>query len=141
MAKYINADNLIKGLKEQHGEIVKKIASAKTVEEKEKLKINSENVAGLIFLINYLDGESVIPAEEVEKLYFERDLALMQLKNDYGVGVGERKNPNCITVVRCKDCIYSENEGQDILFCSNFSKDMMPDDYCSVGEREEQNED
>lgn len=44
---------------------------------------------------------------------------------------------DAVEVVRCKDCIYRENEGQDILFCSNFSKDMMPDDYCSCGERRE----
>lgn len=42
-----------------------------------------------------------------------------------------------VEVVRCKDCIYHDNEGEDIVFCANFLKDMMPDDYCSVGERKE----
>ncbi len=36
-------------------------------------------------------------------------------------------------VVRCHECIYSTNPGNDILFCDHFERDMMPDDFCSCG--------
>lgn len=41
-------------------------------------------------------------------------------------------------VVRCHECIYRKNERKDILFCDNFERDMLPDDFCSVGERKEE---
>lgn len=42
-----------------------------------------------------------------------------------------------VPVVRCRECIYRKNERKDILFCDNFERDMLPDDFCSVGERKE----
>lgn len=42
-----------------------------------------------------------------------------------------------VPVVRCRECIYHKNERKDILFCDNFERDMLPDDFCSVGERRE----
>lgn len=38
-------------------------------------------------------------------------------------------------VVRCRECIHKGREGKDIVFCKNFDRDMMPDDFCSCGER------
>ena len=40
-----------------------------------------------------------------------------------------------VPVVRCRECIYCARQGDNIVFCDNFERDMMPDDYCSVGER------
>ena len=40
-------------------------------------------------------------------------------------------------VVRCKECIYRGWIGRNIVFCENFERDMMPDDFCSCGERRE----
>lgn len=39
-------------------------------------------------------------------------------------------------VVRCYECIHKGKKGENIVFCENFERDMMPDDFCSVGERE-----
>ena len=39
-------------------------------------------------------------------------------------------------VVRCRECIHKGKEGENIVFCDNFERDMMPDDFCSAGERE-----
>lgn len=39
-------------------------------------------------------------------------------------------------VVRCRECIHKGKEGEKIVFCENFERDMMPDDFCSAGERE-----
>lgn len=38
-------------------------------------------------------------------------------------------------VVRCRECIYATRPEDNIVYCDNFERDMMPDDYCSVGER------
>ena len=40
-------------------------------------------------------------------------------------------------VVRCCKCIHRDDKGENIVFCKNFNRDMMPDDFCSVGERKE----
>lgn len=45
------------------------------------------------------------------------------------------KSDNVVPVVRCKDCVFASGQGEDVLLCENFEKDMMPDDFCSCGER------
>ena len=42
-----------------------------------------------------------------------------------------------VEVVRCRECVYATSPGDNIVYCDNFERDMMPDDYCSVGERKE----
>ena len=44
---------------------------------------------------------------------------------------------DAVPVVRCLECIYATRPGDNIVYCDNFERDMMPDDYCSVGERKE----
>ena len=40
-----------------------------------------------------------------------------------------------VPVVRCRECIYCSWQGDNLVYCDNFERDMIPDDYCSVGER------
>lgn len=42
---------------------------------------------------------------------------------------------DAVPVVRCRECIYCAWQGDNLVHCDNFERDMMPDDYCSVGER------
>lgn len=35
----------------------------------------------------------------------------------------------------CRECVYANRPGDNIVYCDNFERDMMPNDYCSVGER------
>lgn len=42
-----------------------------------------------------------------------------------------------VPVVRCRECAYATRPGDNIIYCDNFERDMMPDDYCSVGYRKE----
>ena len=44
---------------------------------------------------------------------------------------------SAVPVVRCRECIYCARQGDNLVYCDNFERDMMPDDYCSVGERKE----
>lgn len=46
---------------------------------------------------------------------------------------------SAVPVVRCRECIYATRPGDNIVYCDNFERDMMPDDYCSVGKRKEAN--
>ena len=39
-----------------------------------------------------------------------------------------------VDVVRCKDCAHCEKE---TMFCTIFMANRMPTDYCSEGERED----
>ena len=45
------------------------------------------------------------------------------------------KSDNVVSVVRCKDCVFASEQEEYVLFCENFEKDMLPDDFCSCGER------
>lgn len=42
-----------------------------------------------------------------------------------------------VEVVRCRECAYATRPGDNIVYCDNFERDMMLDDYCSVGYRAE----
>ena len=44
---------------------------------------------------------------------------------------------SAVPVVRCRECIYCSWQGDNLVYCDNFERDMMPDDFCSVGERKE----
>lgn len=44
---------------------------------------------------------------------------------------------DAVPVVRCRECVYATRPGDNIIYCDNFERDMVPDDYCSVGYREE----
>ena len=44
---------------------------------------------------------------------------------------------DAVPVVRCRECVYCSWQGENLVYCDNFERDMMPDDYCSVGERKE----
>lgn len=46
-----------------------------------------------------------------------------------------------VEVVRCRECAYATRPGDNIVHCYNFERDMMPDDYCSVGYRAEDTHD
>lgn len=44
---------------------------------------------------------------------------------------------DAVPVVRCGECIYKGRVGDQIIFCKNFERDMIPDDFCSCGERKD----
>lgn len=88
--------------------------------------------------------------EKVTQIKWERDTAIKQLRDDYGVGLGEPKDPDVVKVVRCKDCKYSRNLQtttyiKSIVICTNggisdteFGK--WDFDFCSYGERKDEND-
>lgn len=76
------------------------------------------------------------------KEYIERAEAInaiRQYQYPYGVEFLLANIPaaDVVEVVRCRECVYATRPGDNIVYCDNFERDMMPDDYCSVGERKE----
>lgn len=70
---------------------------------------------------------------------WERDLAIRQLRDDYGVGLGEKKSADVVEVVRCRDC---KHWNKDALACdllpwvdSSEHENWYAEDFCSYGER------
>ena len=55
--------------------------------------------------------------------------------DDVDFGVDKIPAADVVPVVRCRECIYCSWQGDNLVHCDNFERDMMPDDYCSVGER------
>lgn len=58
--------------------------------------------------------------------------------------VGRYPRVDVVAVVRCKDCAYCRYvDDVDIYKCDRrgfYSEEVMPTDYCSLGERREKNE-
>ena len=86
--------------------------------------------------------------DKIAQIKRERDLAIQQLKGDYGVGLGEPKNPDVVKVVYCKDCLFSRELRTDIeketycegvVMCNNgiwgTELAVWGDNFCSHGER------
>ena len=48
---------------------------------------------------------------------------------------------DAVPVVRCRECIYCSWQEDNLVYCDNFERDMMPDDFCSVGEPKEADHD
>lgn len=80
-------------------------------------------------------------SDYIRQLKWERDMAIRQLKNDYGVGLCEKKNPNLAEVVRCKDCM---NRSDEYVFknyytckafgiCGNYTLPVKDEDFCRWG--------
>ena len=92
--------------------------------------------------------------KDVQQIKWECDLAIQQLKGDYGVGLGKPKSPDVVKVVRCMDCKYSRNlqtisekamYRTGCVICtngeiSNTEFAMWGNDFCSYGERKDERE-
>lgn len=65
------------------------------------------------------------------------DPAVAQYANAVYYNLQNLPAADVVGVVRCRECVYATSPGDNIVYCDNFERDMMPDDYCSVGERKE----
>ena len=71
---------------------------------------------------------------DYEQVKWERDCAIQQLQEDYGVGLGEMKPENLVEVVFCKDCKYSRRD-IGLSYCEKLRRYQKDFDFCSYGER------
>ena len=87
-----------------------------------------------------------VPAGAYEQVRWERDVAIEQLKEDYGVCLGQKKNENLVEVTHCKDCKYGDwdSKPDDAMVClrTNDGFWRTGNDFCSRAEpKEETHED
>ena len=95
----------------------------------------------------------VYTEEDVRQIKWERDIAVQQLRDDYGVDFGKVKDPDFVKVVRCINCKYSRDlqtktEKADYrtgcIICTNGEISdtefaMWANDFCSYGEKRDEN--
>ena len=86
-----------------------------------------------------LKQDSTLYHGDYEQVKWERDCAIQQLREDYGVGLGQRKPRNFFAVVFCKDCKYS-NRDMGLPYCEKLRLYQKDFDFCSYGRRRESNE-
>ena len=73
-----------------------------------------------------------------EMFNYDRTTALLGIDpDDVDFGVDKIPTADVVPVVRCRECIYCAWQGDNLVYCDNFERDMMPDDFCSVGQRKE----
>lgn len=129
MAEYIERDKILFELFEAYDSIDPRFLRGRAIREAIAL-IKKE--------INTMPTADVIPKGAYDQVLWERDIAVRQLREDYGVDLGEKKHADVTPVVRCRNCRYlmfSDCYGE----CRRGNLGMVrPDDYCSYGKRSEQ---
>ena len=45
---------------------------------------------------------------------------------------------DAVPVVRCRECVNACNPVKDLVYCNIFDRDMMPNDFCSHGQKKEE---
>ena len=82
-----------------------------------------------------LPTAEAVPAGAYEQVRWERDIAIEQLKEDYGVCLGQKRNENRVEVTRCKDCKYGDwdSKPDDAMVClrTNDGFWRTGNDFCS----------
>ena len=75
----------------------------------------------------------------LDQIRWERDVAIEQLREDYGVGLGEKKPADVVRAVRCDNCRHMKLLDGVLRFCKiwNAPNGMGADGFCSYGERKD----
>ena len=93
--------------------------------------------------IDNLPAADVVPKAAYDQVAWERDLAVKQLHEDYGVGLGGKK-ADTVKVVRCKNCRYyqtAKSNKKGFLICPASGMEITETDYCSYGARMDKEDD
>ena len=89
-----------------------------------------------------LPAADVVPKAAYEQVAWERDLAVKQLHEDYGVGLGGKKN-DAVKVVRCYECRLESTVHCPMVhkggFFGGLCAENKADDFCSYGEMKGEN--
>ena len=102
---------------------------------------------GFANIVNQQPTVDTVPRGAYQQVIWERDLAIQQLRDDYGVDLGEKRPVDAVHVVRCKDCKYISTCGRPpfkVYCCGNckgLAYSLELDDFCSYGEKREDNQD
>ena len=91
--------------------------------------------------IRHMPSVDAVSRGVYEQIKWERDVAMEQLE-EHGIAFGAKKQGDAVEVVRCKDCKHKHAVScEGIVLCSHRGKmiQMHSSDFCSYGERKEDN--
>lgn len=92
--------------------------------------------------IDNLPAADVVPKAAYDQVAWERDLAVKQLHEDYGVGLGGKK-ADTVKVVRCYECRLESTVHCPMVhkggFFGGLCAENKADDFCSYGELKGEN--
>ena len=123
MTRLIDADALIAKIAETTTFIMDSVLFQKMVDEAPTVSA---------------EPNKAVPLSLADVYKWERDIALSQLE-EYGIGFGEKKRDDLVSVVRCKDCRYRELDGEVAHFywCRINDRSVDDGDFCAWGEESE----
>ena len=97
-------------------------------------KQDDENLDMMLEIANF-PAADVVSESAYKQIMWERDLAIQQLRSDYGVGLGEKKNVDVAPVVHgrwtdgeenCPICGKSKFDGLDADIWSDWKPQFCP---------------
>lgn len=95
----------------------------------------------------YIEREAAIEALRKALDYSDNKLDIGEFKNgciaamrDDIIAIGRVPAADVVEVVRCKDCknCLNAKTSAGMRWCRKFRRGVYPDDFCSCGERKEQ---
>ena len=85
----------------------------------------------------------MIDAEELERLFYEKvESGATDLFDAFEDALQEAQTVDAVPVVRCKDCVHwreAVTNDKGFLICPASGMEITESDFCSYGEREENN--
>ena len=85
----------------------------------------------------------LIDAEELERLFYEQvESGATDLFDAFEDALQDAQTVDAVAVVRCKDCVYwreAVTNDKGFLICPASGMEITESDFCSYGEREENN--
>ena len=99
-------------------------------------KQDDENLDVMLEIANF-PAADVVSESAYKQIMWERDLAIQQLRSDYGVGLGEKKNVDVAPVVRCSQCQHGQFDDLGVMHCHKYHCHKKENDFCSYGEKKE----
>lgn len=92
-------------------------------------------------LIAEFPAADVVSKGAYDQVAWERDVAIQQLREDYGVSLGEKKAADVVEVVRCGNCKFCVTHKAVPHCIKAFAQpEVEPMDFCSYGERKNNHE-
>lgn len=83
----------------------------------------------------------LIDAEELERLFYEQvESGATDLFDAFDDALQDAQTVDAVAVVRCRECEYAKNakvNKKGYRICPASHMEIVDDDYCSYGEREE----
>lgn len=132
MAEYIEREALLADIRESYLKLHEIYAGLRHKREREICNGELGTFCEVLMRIKDWPAADVVSRGVHEQVRWERDVAIEQLRTDYGVGFGAKKSANVVEVVRCRDCFYNAN-GSCTMSEDYAETRYRPDYFCADG--------